>query len=54
MRSYQLYTKAYEFFKKYAPARSPEDSTQPRMTAWIAYRVAHTYHDLGKYDLAIR
>lgn len=47
----ELYTKAYELFKKYTPASS---QGQGRLTLWIAYRIAQTYHQSGKFDMAVR
>ncbi|KAF8070400.1 Foie gras liver health family 1-domain-containing protein [Lyophyllum atratum] len=49
----ELYTKAYELFKKYTVI-NPQNPTQGRLTLWIAYRIAHTYYESGKYDMAIR
>ncbi|KAG5634546.1 hypothetical protein H0H81_001555 [Sphagnurus paluster] len=49
----ELYTKAYELFKKYAVV-DPQSPTQGRLTLWIAYRIAQTYYQSGKYDMAIR
>ncbi|KAI0753080.1 Foie gras liver health family 1-domain-containing protein [Daedaleopsis nitida] len=47
----ELYTRSYELFKKW----SPRDSQNPgRMTLWIAYRIAQTYYDSGKFELAVR
>jgi hypothetical protein len=45
----ELYTKSYEVFKKYNSATS-----QGRLTLWIAYRIAHTYYESEKFDVAIR
>ena len=47
----QLYTRSYELFKKWGPqnAQSPG-----RLTLWIAYRIAQTYYDSGKFDMAVR
>ncbi|KAG8221229.1 glutathione transferase omega-1 [Butyriboletus roseoflavus] len=45
----ELYTKSYELFKKYSSTAS-----QGRLTLWIAYRIANTYHQSGKFELAIR
>ncbi|KAF8549955.1 hypothetical protein OG21DRAFT_1420431 [Imleria badia] len=45
----ELYTKSYELFKKYSSATS-----QGRLTLWIARRIAETYHQSGKFELAIR
>ncbi|PPQ63022.1 hypothetical protein CVT24_005968 [Panaeolus cyanescens] len=47
----ELYTKAYELFKKHSPASS---QGQGRLTLWIAYRIAQTYYDAGKFDMAVR
>ncbi|TFK44945.1 Gryzun, putative trafficking through golgi-domain-containing protein [Crucibulum laeve] len=47
----ELYTKSYELFKKYNPAAS---QNQGRLTLWIAYRIAQTYYDSGKFDMAVR
>ncbi|KAG6861710.1 hypothetical protein C0995_013279 [Termitomyces sp. Mi166 len=49
----ELYTKAYELFKKHT-AVNPQNSTPNRLTLWIAYRIAQTYYDSAKYDMAIR
>lgn len=43
----QLYTKAYELFKKHRTA-------QGRLTFHIAYRIAETYYTSGKYDMAVK
>lgn len=43
----QLYTKSYELFKKYRAG-------QGRMTLYVAYQIARTYHDSEKYDLAVK
>ncbi|EGN92744.1 hypothetical protein SERLA73DRAFT_98785 [Serpula lacrymans var. lacrymans S7.3] len=45
----ELYTKSYELFKKYG---SP--SSQGRLTLWIAYRIAQTYYESNKFDMAVR
>ncbi|KAH7928708.1 hypothetical protein BV22DRAFT_1004322 [Leucogyrophana mollusca] len=45
----ELYTKSYELFKKYS---SP--ASQGRLTLWIACRIAHTYYESGKFDMAVR
>ncbi|KAF9012565.1 glutathione transferase omega-1 [Cyathus striatus] len=53
----ELYTKAYELFKKYSPIGQDEQAqnqTQGRLTLWIAYRIADTYYDWGKFDMAVR
>jgi len=44
-----LYTKAYELFKKYA-----NDQAQGRHTLWIAYRIAQTHYASEKYDMAMK
>ncbi|KAJ3575278.1 hypothetical protein NP233_g1192 [Leucocoprinus birnbaumii] len=49
----ELYTKAYELFKKYNPG-DPSSNGQGRLTLWIAYRIAQTYCDSGQYEMAIR
>ncbi|KAF5386217.1 hypothetical protein D9615_002311 [Tricholomella constricta] len=49
----ELYTKAYELFKKYTIV-DPQNPTQGRLTLWIAYQIAHTYYASAKYDMAIR
>lgn len=45
----ELYTKSYELFKKHSSTTS-----QGRLTLWIAYRIAHTYYESEKFDVAIR
>lgn len=45
----ELYTKSYEVFKKHSSATS-----QGRLTLWIAYRIAHTYYESEKFDVAVR
>lgn len=45
----ELYTKSYEVFKKYSSTTS-----QGRLTLWIAYRIAHTYYESEKFDVAVR
>jgi trafficking protein particle complex subunit 11 len=45
----QLYTKAYELFKKHSFGQG-----QSRLTFYIACRIAQTYHDSGKFDMAVR
>lgn len=45
----ELYTKSYEVFKKHSSTTS-----QGRLTLWIAYRIAHTYYESEKFDVAIR
>ncbi|KAJ3553164.1 hypothetical protein NM688_g3760 [Phlebia brevispora] len=47
----ELYTRSYELFKKYSP---PSSQTQGRQTLWIAYRIAQTYYESGKFDMAVR
>ncbi|KII95624.1 hypothetical protein PLICRDRAFT_662357 [Plicaturopsis crispa FD-325 SS-3] len=49
----ELYTKSYELFKKYNPT-SAQGQSQGRLTLWIAYRIAQTYYDSGKFDMAVR
>ncbi|KAJ6497565.1 Gryzun, putative trafficking through golgi-domain-containing protein [Mycena sanguinolenta] len=49
----ELYTKAYELFKKYAPANA-QNQNQGRLTLWIAYRIGHTYYESGKFEMAVR
>ncbi|KAG6837812.1 hypothetical protein H0H93_016180 [Arthromyces matolae] len=49
----ELYTKAYELFKKHIVV-NPHSPTQSRLTLWIAYRIAQTYYQSAKYDMAIR
>lgn len=46
---HQLYTKAYELFKKHNHGQG-----QIRLTFHIACRIAQTYRDSGKFDMAIR
>ncbi|KAF8584313.1 hypothetical protein K439DRAFT_1633686 [Ramaria rubella] len=45
----ELYTKAYELFKKHSYGQG-----QSRLTFYIACRIAQTYHDSGKFDMAVR
>ncbi|KAL4064245.1 Gryzun, putative trafficking through golgi-domain-containing protein [Scleroderma yunnanense] len=45
----ELYTKSYELFKQYSATTS-----QGRLTLWIAYRIAHTYYESSKFDMAVR
>lgn len=45
----ELYTKSYELFKKHSSTTS-----QGRLTLWIVYRIAHTYYESEKFDVAIR
>ncbi|KZP28516.1 hypothetical protein FIBSPDRAFT_917686 [Athelia psychrophila] len=49
----ELYTKSYELFKKYSPVNS-QNTNQGRLTLWIAYRIAETYYESGKYDMAVK
>ncbi|KAF5317621.1 hypothetical protein D9758_018225 [Tetrapyrgos nigripes] len=49
----ELYTKAYELFKKYA-ATSSQDQSLGRLPLWIAYRIAQTYYESGKFNMAVR
>ncbi|TCD61939.1 hypothetical protein EIP91_007679 [Steccherinum ochraceum] len=44
----ELYTRAYELFKKNSA------SQQGRQQLWIAYRIAQTYFESGKFDMAVR
>ncbi|KAI0645251.1 Gryzun, putative trafficking through golgi-domain-containing protein [Trametes meyenii] len=47
----ELYTRSYELFKKW----SPQSAQNPgRLTLWIAYRIAQTYYESGKFDMAVR
>ncbi|KAK7036442.1 hypothetical protein VNI00_011639 [Paramarasmius palmivorus] len=50
----ELYTKSYELFKKYASLANPNSNQQGRLPLFIAYRIAQTYYDSGKFDMAIR
>ncbi|KAG7091150.1 hypothetical protein E1B28_010203 [Marasmius oreades] len=53
----ELYTKAYEHFKRHAEVHAQTTQTQThqgRLPLYIAYRIAQTYQDSGKYDMAIR
>ncbi|KAI0724685.1 Gryzun, putative trafficking through golgi-domain-containing protein [Fomitopsis betulina] len=47
----ELYTRAYDLFKAYTPK---DAQGHGRLTLWIAYRIAHTYYESGKFDLAVR
>ena len=49
--AHQLYTRAYDLFKAYTPK---EAHGHGRLTLWIAYRIAQTYYESGKFDLAVR
>ncbi|KAI0669705.1 Gryzun, putative trafficking through golgi-domain-containing protein [Trametes maxima] len=47
----ELYTRSYELFKKW----SPQNAQNPgRLTLWIAYRIAQTSYESGKFDMAVR
>ncbi|RPD57771.1 hypothetical protein L226DRAFT_490820 [Lentinus tigrinus ALCF2SS1-7] len=47
----ELYTRSYELFKKW----SPQNMQNPgRLTLWIAFRIAQTYYESGKFDMAVR
>ncbi|KAI3619017.1 glutathione transferase omega-1 [Moniliophthora roreri] len=51
----ELYTKSYEMFKKYASLANPQNQQgQGRLPLFIAYRIAQSYYDSGKFDMAIR
>ncbi|KAH7329744.1 Foie gras liver health family 1-domain-containing protein [Rhizoctonia solani] len=43
----ELYTKAYETFKH-------QKAGQTRLTYYIAYRIAETHYESGKFDLAVK
>ncbi|KAI0687431.1 Gryzun, putative trafficking through golgi-domain-containing protein [Cytidiella melzeri] len=47
----ELYTRSYELFKKYS---THSGANLGRQTLWIAYRIARTYHDSGKFDMAVK
>ncbi|KAH9944784.1 Gryzun, putative trafficking through golgi-domain-containing protein [Amylocystis lapponica] len=47
----ELYTRSYDLFRHYNPVG---DQSQGRLTLWIAYLIAHTYYESGKFDLAVR
>ena len=47
----ELYTRSYELFKKWGPQNAQNPG---RLTLWIAYRIAQTYYDSGKFDMAVR
>ncbi|THH08405.1 hypothetical protein EW145_g2735, partial [Phellinidium pouzarii] len=50
-----LYTKSYELFKKYSTApATAHNQMQGRFTLWIAYRIAQTYYESGKFEMAVR
>ncbi|KAA1470414.1 hypothetical protein DENSPDRAFT_849542 [Dentipellis sp. KUC8613] len=46
----ELYTKSYELFRKY----STSANGQGRLTLRIADRIAQTYSESGKFDMAVR
>jgi hypothetical protein len=46
----ELFSKAYELFKKQAPSTSG----QSRLTFFIALQIATTYHESGKDELAVK
>ena len=56
----QLYTRAYELFKRFNAAPQHQGTSQSggqgpgRLTLWIAYLIAHTYYEAGKFDMAVR
>ncbi|KAI5120282.1 hypothetical protein M0805_005339 [Coniferiporia weirii] len=51
----ELYTKSYELFKKYSSApAAAQNQMQGRFTVWIAYRIAQTYYESGKFEMAVR
>ncbi|QRV97868.1 trafficking protein particle complex subunit 11 [Ceratobasidium sp. AG-Ba] len=43
----ELFTKAYETFKQ-------QQTGQSRLTYYIAYRIAETHYESGKFDLAVK
>ncbi|CDO69602.1 hypothetical protein BN946_scf184875.g5 [Trametes cinnabarina] len=47
----ELYTRSYEIFRKWGPQNVQSPG---RLTLWIAYRIAHTYYESGKFDMAVR
>ncbi|KZT72294.1 hypothetical protein DAEQUDRAFT_722961 [Daedalea quercina L-15889] len=47
----ELYTRAYDLFKAYTPK---DAHGHGRLTLWIAYQIAQTYYESGKFDLAVR
>ncbi|KAI8973973.1 Gryzun, putative trafficking through golgi-domain-containing protein [Trametes punicea] len=47
----ELYTRSYELFRKLTPQNNQNPG---RLTLWIAYRIAQTYHESGKFDMAVR
>ncbi|EJD08009.1 uncharacterized protein FOMMEDRAFT_138064 [Fomitiporia mediterranea MF3/22] len=51
----ELYTKAYELFKKYSALLTTlQNQMSGRFTLSIAYRIAQTYYESGKYDMSVR
>ena len=46
----ELFSKAYELFKKHAPSTSG----QSRLTFFIALQIATAYHESGKDELAVK
>ncbi|KAI9441462.1 Foie gras liver health family 1-domain-containing protein [Lactarius indigo] len=48
----ELYTKAYELFKKHSPLSN--GNGQGRLTLRVAGRIAGTYYAAGKFDMAVR
>ncbi|KAF8271123.1 Foie gras liver health family 1-domain-containing protein [Lactarius quietus] len=48
----ELYTKAYELFKKHSPLSNGHG--QGRLTLRVAGRIAGTYYASGKFDMAVR
>ncbi|KAJ2918543.1 hypothetical protein MD484_g1826, partial [Candolleomyces efflorescens] len=48
----ELYTKSYELFKRHSP--TPSSQATNRLTSWIAYRIAETHYEAGKFDTASR
>ncbi|EKM81164.1 hypothetical protein AGABI1DRAFT_37866 [Agaricus bisporus var. burnettii JB137-S8] len=49
----ELYTKAYELFKKHNPGDAANNG-QGRLTLLIAYRIAQTYYNSEQFEMAIR
>ncbi|KAI0034857.1 Gryzun, putative trafficking through golgi-domain-containing protein, partial [Vararia minispora EC-137] len=47
----ELYTKAYELFKKHSAANVQGNG---RLSLRIAYQIAHTYYEASKFDMAVR
>ena len=57
----ELYTRSYELFKKWSPQNGQQgqlaqnqNQNPGRLTLWIAYRIAQTYYDSAKFDMAVR